>query len=89
MARFAQIGLGSRKVVPPSMSGTPTGGEHPEKRVLLDHPQVAPERQFETAGPGVPGDGRDDRLGEQQPGRPRGPVAVVRPAVAAFGAGSP
>ena len=43
----------------------PTPAEHAEHRILLDHPQIAPQRELEPAGHGVPGDGGDHRLRQQ------------------------
>ena len=41
-----------------------------EDRVGRGHPQVAPERELETAGDGEAFDGGDDRLRQQHPRRP-------------------
>ena len=60
----------------------PAAAEHAQHRVLLGHPQVAPQRQLQAAGHGVPGDRGDHRLGQPQPGRPHRPVAVRRGPVA-------
>ena len=54
----------------------PAAAEHPEHGVLLGDPQVAPQRQLEPAGDGVPGDRGDHRLAQPHPGRPHRPVAV-------------
>ena len=53
----------------------PPSAEDPEHRVLGGHPQVAPDRQLEPAGHGVPLDRRDHRLAEPHPGRAHRAVA--------------
>ena len=47
----------------------PAPAEHPEHRVLFGDPQVAPQRQLETAGHRVTTHRGDDRLGQRHPGR--------------------
>ena len=43
----------------------PAPAEHPEHGVLLEHAQVAPQRELESAGDRVAGHRRDRRLGQQ------------------------
>ena len=59
----------------------PPPAEHPERRVLGDDPQVAPERQLQAPGHCVAFDGGDRRFVEQQPRGPHRPVAFRRHAV--------
>ena len=47
-----------------------------EHRVLLGHPQIAPDRQLQAAGDRVTGDGRDHRLRQRQPRRLHRSVTV-------------
>ena len=61
-ARPSPTMRGSR-TVPPSISGTPQRRQNtPEHGVLLDHPQVAPQRQLHAAGDRVTADRGDHRL---------------------------
>jgi hypothetical protein len=57
---------------------TPPPAEHPEHRVVGHHPQVAPERELEATGDGVPLDRGDHRLGEDAPRRSHRAVAIDR-----------
>src|SRR6266540_3024355 len=50
--------------------------EDAEDRVLVGDPQVAPERELESARDRIAGDGGDHRLREQHPRRAHRPVAV-------------
>ena len=54
-----------------------------EDRVLRRHAQVAPQRELETARDGVPLDGGDHGLAEQQARRPHRAVAGLLDAIAA------
>ena len=60
----------------------PAAAEHAEHRVLLGDPQVAPQRELETAGDRVAGDRGDHRLREPHPARAHRAVAVALDAVA-------
>ena len=53
----------------------PAPAEHPEHRVLLGDPQVAPQRQLEAAGHRVATDRGDHRLGQRHAGRAHRPGA--------------
>ena len=41
----------------------PSAAKDTQHRVLFGNPEIAPQRQFQATGHGVPGDGRDHRLG--------------------------
>ncbi len=60
----------------------PAAAEDAEHRVLLDDPQVAPQRQLKSARNGVSGDGGDHRLTQQHARGAHRPVAIGRDAVA-------
>ena len=64
----------------------PAPAEDAEHRVAAGHPQVAPERELEAAGDGVPLDRGDHRLRQPHPGRAHRAVAVLGDLVAALGA---
>src|SRR5262245_2283256 len=54
----------------------PAAIEDAHDRVLLYHPQIAPQGQLQTAGHGVTGDGGDDRLAEPHACWAQRPVAI-------------
>ena len=51
----------------------PASAEDAHGRVLLHHPQVAPQRQFQAAGHRVPADSGDHRFGQHHPARAHRP----------------
>ncbi len=67
----------------------PATAEDPEAGVVCSDPKVAPDRQLQPTGDGVPLDGGDDRLAEAHPGRTHRPVPVgLDPVVEALQVGA-
>ena len=64
---------------------SPATAEDAEPGVLRRDPEVAPDRELEATGDGVPLDGGDHRLPQPQPGRSHRAVAGLLHLVAALG----
>jgi len=60
----------------------PAPAEHAENRILLDHAQIAPQCQLQSARHRVARNRRDDRFSEQHPRRSHRAVSVGRDAIA-------